>query len=110
MCLLEMNSVYSSNHEHERKKKAMPGPNPVPLVAKKRNSSFFRGKYGRRQETNLAPKVALREEYKCPYGRTGVLNTDVAIMRTGYESISTKVIGIARGDEIGRERGTKTYR
>lgn len=41
-------------------------------------------------------------------GRTDGLNADVAAMRTGYEPVRTKEI--ARGDEIGRERGMKTYR
>ena len=43
-------------------------------------------------------------------GRTDGLNADVAVMRTGYEPVRTKEIGIARGDEIGREMGMKTYR
>ena len=40
MCLLEMNSVYSSNHDHTTKKGAIPGPNPVPLLAKQSHSSL----------------------------------------------------------------------
>ena len=40
MCLLAMNSVYSSNHGHTMKKRAMPGPNPVSLVAKQRHLSL----------------------------------------------------------------------
>ena len=110
-----MNSVYSSNHDNATKKGAMTGPNPVPLLAKQSHSSLriLRRKIWATAGNKPGSKVCNTKTIQMPLlvgGRTDGLNADVAVMRTGYEPVSTKEIGIARGDEIGRERGMKTYR
>ena len=96
MCLLEMDSVYSRNHDHTTKKGAMPGPNPVPLLAKQstfiiKNSSE-ENMGGGRKRTWFRSLRYENNTNALTDGQTDGLNTDAAIMRTGYEPVSTKVI------------------
>ena len=89
-----MNSVYSSNHDHTTKKGAMPGPNPGPLLAKQSHSPLriLRRKIWATAGNEPGSKVCNTKTIQMPLrvgGRTD-LNADVAVMRTGYEPVSTK--------------------
>lgn len=86
MCLLAMNSVYSSNHGHTMKKGAMPGPNPVPLVAKQRHSllKILRRKIWATAGNEPGSEGCSRRTIQnAPYGRTDLPDVVSNIMRTG---------------------------
>lgn len=85
MCLLEMNSVYSRNHDHTTKKGAMQGPNPEPLLAKQstfiiKNSSEENIGGGRKRTWFRSLRYE-NNTNALTDGQTDGLNTDAAIMQ-----------------------------